>query len=267
MPLPELVATAVSVAGVSGWAVAAVLAVLLLVLLGGARRRGGAGSARAAAAGRFTVDAEFGRRLAHEIRNSLAVIYSSVALLDREREPAERSEVLAALQQEAERVAALVDRLSTFAALGRPELEDVRFGRLVRAAAKAAGAEAGVPVVVDVEREVGGVRGDPGRLGWLVEVLVVASAAGAARCVRVAVRSSGAGRSGEVTLVVSSDAGADAEPLVAPGAGVLDGVALELAAARRVVDEHEGSVRSGGGDGFHVEVTLPREGPAAVQPC
>ena len=217
-------------------------------------------------AARLVALGELARLAAHEIRNSLSVLFSSADLLRRDRSEDERRELLDALNEEGERIRVVVDQLTELAREETGPREVLRLAQLVRQAARRAVDRPGWPEGVTVGLQAFGdsdvVFGDATQLEIAVSHVLQAAARGGARSVRA--DRPDPGPEGAVTLRIRSDghapppdwAGAPSR-LLAEAASA-DG-ALGLAVARRVAREHGGelTVERPPEGGFLAELSLP----------
>ncbi|MGF1469107.1 MAG: PAS domain-containing sensor histidine kinase [Sandaracinaceae bacterium] len=233
--------------------------------------------ARLLRAERIAAWRDIARRIAHEIKNPLMPIQTSIETMRKThaRRHPDFDEIFeestATILEEVERLKAIVTEFSRFARLPRPSPVslDVR-----EVAQHVVGLHAAGPVAVRLELadDAPAVRADPDQL---VQVLVnlVQNGADAARArhgdaggeVRVAVRS---GPRGGVRLSVEDNGpgippderGQVFEPYFTTKP---HGTGLGLAIVHRIVSDHGGSVdvEEGPEGGARFEVTLPREGP------
>lgn len=211
---------------------------------------------------------ELSRLAAHEIRNSLSVLFSSTDLLRRERPAAERDELLEALSEEGERIRVVVDQLTAFAsdepaaraALRLPELARRAAGRAVERLDWPEGVTVGLEPVDEELRALG----DAQRLEIAVAHVLRAAARGAAR--RVTIATGRGARADEVCLRIGSDGREPAPAWEGAPSRLLAEVAssdaaLGLAVAQRVLREHEGELELGRAPdgGFRAVLCLPAD--------
>lgn len=203
--------------------------------------------------------------LAHEVRNPLGAILNAAALLKRGGSARfDPAELLAMIEEEAERIDHLIGDLLQVARPLEPRLRPVELGPLV-ARAIAAVCEDGVNVAVELVGEVGGalVSADPNLVQVAVENLVRNALQSSPDGGRVAVRIDGDESRGAV--VVEDDGpgieAPDAQRIFEPFWTTRQtGRGLGLAVVKRVAEVHGGTVevrrREGGGCVF--ELRLPR---------
>jgi len=208
---------------------------------------------------------ELSAGMAHELRNALATMRGYVRLLPG-AEPEEGSRYIAAIDEEAEGLAELLERFLRFAQPHELRRDTVALTDLVRDAAERVAA-AFPRTAVNVDGEPAVVVGDPLALGVVVENLIrnaaeaVATTGGA-----VAVRVEATPLA--VRVVVEDDGPGVAEELrdriFLPFVSSKPSGGLGLALARRFARLHGGDVelerREGGGARFVVR--LPRQGVA-----
>lgn len=205
--------------------------------------------------------------VAHEVRNPVAVIFNSVAALQRLVEGPETAKSLVGIvQEEAQRLAHMVSDLLDFARPSAPNFRDESAVDIARDAVLAV-QQMSLPVTVDVADDVPLLRADARMLRQVLVNLLVnareASGEGQAICVRL-----GRGRSlrgqPEVTIEVC-DHGSGLtperlermfEPFYTTKA---QGTGLGLAVVKRFVEAHDGTiaVRSVPGFGTVFAIRLP----------
>jgi signal transduction histidine kinase len=215
--------------------------------------------------------------IAHEVRNPLMIIKSSLATLRREAvTPAEAREVAADIDGEVGRLGKLVDGVLDYARPIRLDCAAVDLAELCREAAAGVSVGGASNVAVQVDAGVPMVVTDGERLrGVLVNVLANAREASAARSsvpegpgpgVRLRVGA----RDGRAHIVIE-DSGegipaADLPHLFEPYFTTKrTGTGLGLAIARNIMDALGGTiaVSSERGKGTQVTIEVPTEGPAA----
>lgn len=274
-----LVAVAVTVvAALRDPVLPGVLVITLAVLAGAAVLRGRLVSGVASppcrgegggeSAERLAALSEYARLVAHEVRNSLSVLFSTTDLLRRDRDEAQRHELLDVLGEEGDRVRDVIDQLTTFAGEeGASSGSLVRLREIARAAAQRALERTGWPEGVTIGLDLAGgddvVVADAQRLEIAVSHVMLAAAQGGGRRVSV-----GTGREGRRRLLRVEGDGPSSLDLPAPtpsrllSAATDDGAALGLAVAQRTLSEHGGRLRFSRSDrgGFVAVVELPAEG-------
>jgi signal transduction histidine kinase len=220
--------------------------------------------------------------IAHEVRNPLMIIKSSLATLRREgTTPAEAREVAADIDGEVARLGRLVDGVLDYARPLRLELAPVDLGELCREAAAGVLSMAGAPAhLVEVEPALPPVVTDAERLrAVLVNVIANAREAAAARTSPPAVAGPDVvvrvfAQEGRA-LVVVADRGEGIPPADLPHlfepyfTTKRTGTGLGLAIARNIMDALGGSitVSSVRGEGTEVRIELPFRVAAAAVPA
>ena len=216
---------------------------------------------------RLAALAEYSRLVAHEVRNSLSVLYSTADLLRRDRDEAQRLELLDVLAEEGDRVRMVIDQLTTFAGEGAaPRPSPLRLREIARSAARRAVGRPGWPEGLTVELDLGRgddvVEADAQGLEIAVSHVLFAAAQGGARRLRVATRAEGSKRS----LVVEGDGRVSADiarpmPSRLLSAGTDAEGTLGLAVAQRTVIEHGGDLRVSVSEsgGLRAIIELPAE--------
>jgi signal transduction histidine kinase len=215
--------------------------------------------------------------IAHEVRNPLMIIKSSLATLRREGvSAAEAREVAADIDGEVKRLGKLVDGVLDYARPIRLEYAPVDLADLCREVATGVRSEGAPGVAVEVDAGLPTVVTDGERLrGVLVNVLANAREASAARSGRAAepgpaVQLRVGARDGRARIVVE-DSGegipaADLPQLFEPYFTTKrTGTGLGLAIARNIMDALGGTiaVSSERGKGTQVTIEVPMEAPAA----
>jgi signal transduction histidine kinase len=221
-------------------------------------------------AGPAAIEVELLARLAHDLRSPLAAIRSSAWLLGRARGRRARAAVVAGIESEVDRAAALLDDLQALGRGGRAlglAASEVDCGELVAAVAdsrRPLAAERRLLLAVEAERPALALA-DPRRLQELVANLLD-NALDHART-RVAVHVSAGARSVAIEVVDDGPgiAGEHVPELFRAGwqgPGRSAGSGLGLAIARELAEAHGGTLRvaSGGLGGASFVAELPRRG-------
>jgi signal transduction histidine kinase len=223
---------------------------------------GGESSERLAALGEYT------RLVAHEVRNSLSVLFSTTDLLRRDRDAEQRRELLDVMTEEGDRVRDVIDQMTAFVGEGHAgERARLRLREIAREAAERALDRPAWPEGLTINLDLAGgddvVVGDASRLELAVSHVLVAAAQGGATGVTMESRREGATR----RLVVKGDGRAGADVSAPSPSTLLAGrasggnAALGLAVAQRTLREHGGELRLSRADsgGLNAVVELPAE--------
>lgn len=212
--------------------------------------------------------------VAHEIRNPLGAIQSSVALLRRDLDvQGEDRTLLDIVFDETHRIGQIVTQFLDFARPVRPAFEPVDLGALLTEVVtlaehdERAGAR---EVLLHVDAALEQVAADPAQVRQVVWNLL-ANALDAARSrVAVRVRSTPGG----VEVRVADDGAGMAPEVLARcfepfRTTKAQGTGLGLAICKRIVEAHGGALRldSAPGDGVVASLTLPRRPPLAESPA
>jgi len=216
---------------------------------------------------RLAALAEYSRLVAHEVRNSLSVLYSTADLLRRDRDEAQRLELLDVLAEEGDRVRDVIDQLTTFAGegAGAPP-SPLRLREIARSAARRAVGRTGWPEGLTVELDLGRgddvVEADAQGLELAVSHVLFAAAQGGTRRLQVATRAEGSKRSlvVEGDGCVSADIGRPTPSRLLSAETDAEG-SLGLAVAQRTVIEHGGELRLSVPEtgGLRAVIELPAE--------
>jgi signal transduction histidine kinase len=211
--------------------------------------------------------------IAHEIRNPLMIIKAALHSLRRgEVTPAALREAAADIDGEVVRLNRIVNEVLDFARPIPFELGEVDPEALCRESAAAAQATAGVPIDLAIDGPLPHITSDGERLrAALVNLLMNARQAVEGSERPGSVKLEARATDGTVDIVVS-DRGAGIAP--ADLARVFDpyfttkrgGTGLGLPIAKNIVEGLGGTltVRSGPGQGTHIEMRLPRTAPGAT---
>ncbi|MEM7244982.1 MAG: HAMP domain-containing sensor histidine kinase [Acidobacteriota bacterium] len=212
---------------------------------------------------------EFGRLVAHELRNSLSVLYSSIGLLERDRPRQQRLEILQTLSEEGEHVRALASQLTAFRRSNQDDQRREAFlSDIGVAAARNATGKTTWPrdVTLDIEWLTEGdlIRADDLLLEYALTNLLVSCAQGGASQVTVREELTIDSTSPSARLEIRGDGTTVDEALFSGGPSKLvasrgEGAALGLAVARRAIKEHGGELTLERGDpqGLCIIVSLP----------
>ena len=199
------------------------------------------------------------RGLAHEVKNPLAGLRGAAQLLQRRVGEAELKALAGMVIAEADRLAALADRLLRRAAA--PPCESLNIHAVLERVVALLEAEPAPPAIrQDYDPSLPDLRGDADRLRQLLLNLARNAREAGARTLTLRTRAEHGVRVGERVLrtalrldVVDDGAGVPPalrdtlfEPLVS---GRAEGTGLGLALAREIAHEHGGELRHGGGPG------------------
>lgn len=182
--------------------------------------------------------------LAHEVRNPLGAIFNAVALLKRGNGRIPTAELLAMIQEEAERIDVLIGDLLDLARPLEPALRQLELEPLVaRAIELVRGRD--VPATIELARDGGGgeVRGDPHLVQMAVENLVRNAAQSTPPGGRVRVRVGGDEACGAVFVEDEGEGTEEPDRVFEPfHPAQRGGAGLALAVVKRVAALHGGSV-------------------------
>ncbi|HEV8321963.1 MAG TPA: ATP-binding protein [Myxococcota bacterium] len=213
---------------------------------------------------------EVAQRIAHEIKNPLSPIRTSVESMRKARAKGHPAfgeifeESTNAVLEEVERLRRIVDEFSRFARMPAPRLEPVDLGELARATAARYENPGGPAVRVEVEPALPRARADREQLTQVLHNLLknaVEAAPAAGGTVDVRLRAAPGGRA--VELRVGDNGPGIPEPardqLFMPYFTTkAEGTGLGLAICHRIVTEHGGTITlAPGGPGATFVVTVP----------
>jgi signal transduction histidine kinase len=210
--------------------------------------------------------------VAHELRNPLNVVKTSVYYLRNARNPApeKQAEHLHRIERQVETADGVITALSNFARMPLPSLRPVRLARLVREVLELNQPGDGVLVDVDVPESLPPAMADGDQIRIVLGNLVRNAGDAMPTGGRLTIRGRGDGREVEVDVadtgvgIAPDDLSQVMEPLYSTKAR---GLGLGLAIARAILEKNRGSLRVvsevGRGSTFTVRLTASPDDGAA----